>query len=81
MLLVESALILSAGCLSGALAGVYGQVVIDGYLEHVSGFPVAGVATGQRPIEIFALVIAAVLLIVVSTGLVRLARTPNARPQ
>ncbi|HXC45252.1 MAG TPA: FtsX-like permease family protein, partial [Solirubrobacteraceae bacterium] len=68
VLLLESALMLSAGCLSGALAGVYGQVVIDGYLKHVTGFPVAGVATGQRPIEIFALVILAVLLIVSLPG-------------
>ena len=64
VLLVESALMLSAGCLTGAIAGIYGQVVIDGYLEHVTGFPVASVATGKRPIEIFALVIAAVLVIV-----------------
>ncbi len=68
VLLVESALMLSAGCLSGALAGIYGQVVIDGYLKHVTGFPVAGVTTGQRPFEIFALVIAAVLLIVSLPG-------------
>jgi putative ABC transport system permease protein len=68
VLLAESALMLSAGCLSGAIAGVYGQVVIDGYLKNVTGFPVAGVATGQRPIEIFALVIVAVLLIVSLPG-------------
>ncbi len=68
VLFVESALMLSAGCLTGAVAGVYGQVVIDGYLKHVTGFPVAGVATGQRPIEIFALVIVAVLLIVSIPG-------------
>jgi putative ABC transport system permease protein len=64
VLLTESTLMLSAGCLTGAIAGVYGQVVIDGYLKHVTGFPVAGVATSGRPIEIFVLVIAAVLLIV-----------------
>jgi putative ABC transport system permease protein len=68
VLFVESALMLSAGCLTGAIAGIYGQVVIDGYLKHVTGFPVAGVATGQRPIEIFALVILAVLLIVSLPG-------------
>ncbi|MFI5004540.1 MAG: FtsX-like permease family protein [Solirubrobacterales bacterium] len=68
VLLVESTLMLSAGCLTGALAGIYGQVVIDSYLKHVTGFPVAGVATGARPIEIFALVIAAVLLIVSLPG-------------
>jgi putative ABC transport system permease protein len=68
VLLTESTLMLSAGCLTGTLAGVYGQVVIDGYLKHVTGFPVAGVATSARPIEIFALVIAAVLLIVSLPG-------------
>ena len=52
---------LGAGCVTGAVAGIFGQVVIDGYLKHVSGFPVAGVTTGQRPIEIFVLVIVAVL--------------------
>ncbi len=68
VLFAESALMLSAGCLTGAIAGVYGQVVIDGYLKHVTGFPVAGVATGARPIEILLLVIAAVLLIVSLPG-------------
>lgn len=68
VLLVESALMLSSGCLTGAVAGVYGQLVIDGYLKHVTGFPVASAATGQRPIEIFALVILAVLLIVSLPG-------------
>lgn len=68
VLFLESVLMLSAGCLTGALAGVYGRVVIDGYLKHVTGFPVSGVATGQRPIEIFALVIIAVLLIVSLPG-------------
>ncbi len=68
VLFVESALMLSAGCLTGAVAGVYGQIVIDGYLKHVTGFPVAGVATGGRPIEIPLLVVAAVLLIVSLPG-------------
>jgi putative ABC transport system permease protein len=61
VLLLESALMLGAGCVTGAVAGIFGQVVIDGYLKHVTGFPVAGVTTGQRPIEIFVLVIVAVL--------------------
>jgi putative ABC transport system permease protein len=68
VLLTESALMLIVGCVTGAVMGIYGQAVIDGYLKHVTGFPVAGVATGQRPIEIFALVIAAVLLIVSLPG-------------
>jgi putative ABC transport system permease protein len=68
VLLIESALMLGAGCLTGGLAGIYGQVVIDGYLKHVTGFPVAGIITGQRPIEIFVLVILAVLSIVSLPG-------------
>jgi putative ABC transport system permease protein len=68
ILLVESALMLGAGCVTGALAGVYGQVVIDGYLEHVTGFPVASPGTILRPLEIFALVITVVLAIVTVPG-------------
>jgi putative ABC transport system permease protein len=68
ILLVESALILGAGCVTGALAGIYGQVVIDGYLEHVTGFPVAGLGANLRPLEIFALVIVVVLAIVAVPG-------------
>ncbi|HEY1687475.1 MAG TPA: FtsX-like permease family protein [Solirubrobacteraceae bacterium] len=63
ILLTESALMLGAGSVTGALAGVYGQAVIDGYLARVTGFPVASVATGARPLAIFAIVIAVVLLI------------------
>jgi len=64
ILIVESALMLSGGCLTGALAGIYGQVVIDAYLKHVTGFPVASLATSWRPLEIFLFVIAIVLAIV-----------------
>ena len=42
---------LGAGCITGALAGVYGQFVIDAYLRHVTGFPVTGAGAGARPIE------------------------------
>jgi putative ABC transport system permease protein len=68
ILLLESALMLGAGCLTGALAGLYGQLVLDGYLKRVTGFPLARVATGARPLEIFALVLAAVLAIVAAPG-------------
>jgi len=61
ILLVESALILGAGCVTGALAGIYGQIIIDGYLEHVTGFPLASVGRSLRPLEIFVLVMAVVL--------------------
>ena len=64
ILAIEAALMLAAGCLTGAALGVYGQLVLDGYLRHVTGFPLARVATGARPIEIFALVLAAAFAIV-----------------
>jgi putative ABC transport system permease protein len=57
ILLLEALLMLGAGCLTGALAGVYGQVVVDGYLRHVTGFPLASPTTSARPVEIFALVL------------------------
>jgi hypothetical protein len=59
---------LGAGCLAGAIAGIYGQVVIDGYLKRVTGFPVASLATSLRPLEIFLIVLAAVLLIAAIPG-------------
>jgi putative ABC transport system permease protein len=63
ILLAESFLMLSAGCATGAVAGIYGQVVIDRYLKDVTGFPVAKLAASGRPLEILALVIAIALAI------------------
>jgi len=68
ILALEAALMLAAGCLTGAVIGVYGQLVLDGYLRHVTGFPVARIATGARPFEIFALVLAAAFAIVAVPG-------------
>jgi putative ABC transport system permease protein len=68
LLLVESMLMLCAGCLAGTIAGVYGQFVIDSYLGRITGFPVADIATVTRPIEMFVLVIATVLLLVSLLG-------------
>jgi len=68
LLLVEIFLMLAAGCLTGAVAGVYGEFVIDGYLRHVTGFPVAGGAVGRRPLEIFLIVVVSVLLVAALPG-------------
>jgi putative ABC transport system permease protein len=68
ILLIEAALMLSAGCVAGAVAGIYGQVVIDGYLKHVTGFPVASLAASGRPFEILLMVIVIVLLIAAVPG-------------
>jgi putative ABC transport system permease protein len=68
ILLVEAALMLGAGCITGALVGVYGQLVIDAYLRHVTGFPVAGAGASPRPFEILALVLGVVLMAVAVPG-------------
>jgi putative ABC transport system permease protein len=68
ILLLESTLMLSAGCVTGAVAGIYGQLIIDAYLEHVTGFPVARVGASFRPVEIFVLVILVVMAIVTLPG-------------
>ncbi|HEY4810369.1 MAG TPA: FtsX-like permease family protein [Solirubrobacteraceae bacterium] len=68
LLLVEALVMLGAGCLTGALAGVYGQLIIDGYLRHVTGFPVASLVTAGRPLEIFVLVVIVVLALAAIPG-------------
>jgi putative ABC transport system permease protein len=68
VLMVEALLLLSAGCVTGALAGVYGQVIIDGFLGHVAGFPVASLIATARPLEIFAAVVLTVLAIAAVPG-------------
>ncbi len=68
ILLLEASLMLGAGCLTGALAGIYGQVVIDGYLRQVTGFPLASIVSGARPLEIFVLVLAAAMAIMAIPG-------------
>jgi putative ABC transport system permease protein len=68
ILLLEATLILGAGCLTGAVAGIYGEVVIDGYLRQVTGFPLASIITGTRPLEVFALVLAIALVIMMIPG-------------
>jgi putative ABC transport system permease protein len=57
ILLVEAGLLLSAGCVTGALAGVYGQAIIDRYLGLVTGFPIAAISADARALQIFALVV------------------------
>ena len=64
ILLIEAALMLSAGCLTGALVGLYGELVIDRYLTHVTGFPVAGLTATARPIELLGVIAACVLALV-----------------
>lgn len=75
LLLLESALLLGAGCVTGAIVGVYGQAVIDGYLRDVTGFPIVTLTAGLRPLELLALVVAVVLALVAIPGFLA-ARVP-----
>jgi putative ABC transport system permease protein len=68
VLLIEAALMLATGCVTGALAGIYGQFVIDAYLRHITGFPVAGAGAGWRPLELFALVLGSALALAAASG-------------
>jgi putative ABC transport system permease protein len=68
VLLVEGSLMLGAGCLTGSIAGAFGQFVIDAYLRHITGFPVSGADAGARPVEMLALVLVAALAAVAIPG-------------
>jgi putative ABC transport system permease protein len=63
VVLLESALILTAGAVTGAAWGIYGQVALDSYLTTTTGFPVSRLGASWRPIEILVLVIVASLAI------------------
>jgi putative ABC transport system permease protein len=68
VLLIESVLMLAAGCLTGVVAGIYGEQVIDGYLRQVTGFPVSALTLSGRPLEILAIVLAGTLAIIAVPG-------------
>jgi cell division protein FtsX len=57
LLLLESALTLSVGAVTGAAWGIYGQVALDGYLTNTTGFPVMRLGASWRPAEIVIFVI------------------------
>jgi putative ABC transport system permease protein len=68
VLLLEASVVLGAGCLTGALFGVYGQVVMDRYLRTVTGFPVASTLAGWPTLQIVVLVVLAALFVVAIPG-------------
>lgn len=68
VLLLETGVVLGAGCMTGALIGMYGQVVMDRYLRLVTGFPVAVTLGGWATVEIVGLVLVAALAVVAIPG-------------
>lgn len=63
LLLLESALMLTVGAVTGAAWGIYGQIALDGYLRTTTGFPVRRIGESVRPLEVLAFVIIASLAI------------------
>ena len=77
ILVCESGLVLGAGCLTGALAGIYGHLLIDLYLKAATGFPTSVSSQGPQTIEVVLLVLAAALLALAGPGYIA-SRTPPA---
>jgi putative ABC transport system permease protein len=67
-ILLESLLLLSVGCLSGAIFGVYGQQLADRALARVINFPVAYSLAPLTAVESLALVTVTALAILAVPG-------------
>jgi putative ABC transport system permease protein len=67
-LILESALLLGAGCSIGAVFGVYGQLVLSHDLLEVTGFPVVYSTAALAALGSFALVAGAAAAIVAVPG-------------
>ena len=77
ILLAESATIVLTGCLLGALAGVYGQYLVDRYLRLTTGFPTPFSVAGGPALESLLLLATMVLAGVAIPGYLA-ARVPPA---
>jgi putative ABC transport system permease protein len=65
-MLLESGVLLGAGCLTGAAFGLYGQVLLSRALSAVTGFPVVyGVALGVATTSLVIVTAAAVAVVAV----------------
>jgi putative ABC transport system permease protein len=67
-LVLESAMLLGVGCLSGALVGLFGQQLLDRALNLVINFPVVGSVGVVIALSSLALVTAAAVLMVAIPG-------------
>jgi putative ABC transport system permease protein len=67
-MLYESALLLLAGCLTGAVFGLYGQLLVSHALESVTGFPISLHVESFVALTSFALVSIATLTVVSLPG-------------
>jgi len=68
ILLVEAAVVLAAGCLTGAVFGLAGQALIDLYLRESTGFPATFTISGAETLQRVLLVVGAALLVLSVPG-------------
>ena len=68
-LLLESAIVLSIGCLDGAILGVYGHALADRWLRMSTGFPAPFAASWTNVFLTFALVVGIALAVISLPGL------------
>jgi putative ABC transport system permease protein len=67
-ILLESLLLLSVGCLTGAIFGIYGQQLADRLLANVVNFPIVYSVTALPALQSLSLVIATALAILAIPG-------------
>ena len=68
LLLIETGVVLGAGCLTGAVLGLLGQVGADRYLRVATGFPISAEPAGWQTVEAFTIVVVAALAVVAVPG-------------
>ncbi len=77
-LLWESALLLGVGCLTGAVFGVYGQLLLSHALASVTGFPISFGVEGFVALTTFALVSVAAVVVIAIPGYLLVRVRPRA---
>jgi putative ABC transport system permease protein len=68
VLVYESMLVLVTGALTGAVAGIYGHVLIDRFLQLTTGFPVAFALGGSHTIQTILFIVFGALLALTVPG-------------
>jgi putative ABC transport system permease protein len=69
ILLCESLLVVSTGCLIGAAAGIYGHALIDLYLRTITGFPAPFSVALMQGLAVIGAIIGTTLVLLAGPGL------------
>jgi ABC-type antimicrobial peptide transport system permease subunit len=79
-LLIESGIILATGCALGALAGLYGHLLLGRWLRITTGFPAPFAPEVMAAILTFAVVVAAALAAIAPWSF-RAVKAPASHPE